>query len=91
MERYRSVYATFKEEGLAACVNIVPQILSVYRWQGQVHTDDEAAFFAKTTADLAPGLTARIAQLHSYDTPCIVVLPLDGGHRPYLDWIDEQV
>ena len=100
MSPYRSVYATFKdldqakeiahkivEEGLVACVNIVPQITAIYRWEGKIEEDTEAAFFAKTQQHLIQQVTARIAQLHTYETPCIVVLPIESGHQPYLDWI----
>ena len=102
MTDYVSVYATFAtaeqaqeigrivvEEGLAACVNILPGIQSIYRWGGKVSVDTECAALAKTTAQLASQLTARMVQLHSYEVPCVVVLPLIGGHQPYFDWISQ--
>jgi len=104
MPDYRSVYATFKdseqaieiaralvEEKMVACVNVIERVRSVYHWQGQVHDDSEAAFFAKTRADKTELVIARIAALHTYETPCIVVLPVEAGHQPYLAWIDESL
>ena len=100
MTEFISVYATFAsvdqaetigrtlvEEGLAACVNILPEIRSIYRWEGKIEQDTECGFLAKTTQQLFPQLSCRIAQLHSYQTPCIVALPITAGHQPYLDWI----
>ena len=102
MSEYVSVYATFASaeqartigrtlvaEGLAACINILPAVQSIYRWEGKLEEDTECAFFAKTQRHLTSQLTARIVQLHSYQTPCVVVLPIIAGHQPYLDWITQ--
>jgi len=78
------------EEGLAACVNLLGETTSIYRWKGVIHEDAEIAFIAKTTADLLPALTERVAALHSYECPCIVALSIDGGHGPFLDWLAES-
>ncbi len=76
---------------LAACVNIVGGMTSVYRWQGEIQRGEEVVLIAKTRKDRAEALTERVKRLHSYDCPCIVVLPIEGGNRAFLDWIDEQV
>ena len=102
MTDYVSVYATFAtleqartiaqqviEQSLAACVNILPPIQSIYRWGGAVQNDTEYAFIAKTTAQLAGQLREKIVQLHSYEVPCVVVWPIAAGHAPYLDWISQ--
>ncbi|WP_246148460.1 divalent-cation tolerance protein CutA [Skermanella pratensis] len=78
---------TLVEERLAACANLLPGMTSVYRWQGKVEQADEVVVIAKTTADLFDRLAARVKEIHSYDCPCIVALPLERGHAPYLDWI----
>ncbi|MFC7332170.1 divalent-cation tolerance protein CutA [Rhodocista pekingensis] len=78
---------TLVEERLAACVNILPEMRSVYRWQGAVETAAEVVLIAKTRADRFEALAARVRTLHSYATPCIVELPLGRGDAPYLDWL----
>lgn len=77
-------------ERLAACVNLVPAITSVYRWQGQVQRDQEQLAIIKTTADRFPALERRLVELHPYDTPEVLALPIDGGHLPYLDWVRDS-
>ncbi len=78
-------------ERLAACVNVVPGVASVYRWKGAVHEDDELLLVIKTRAEAVEALRARLLALHSYELPEVVVLPIAGGHAPYLDWIAEGV
>ena len=77
------------EERLAACINIVP-VRSIYRWRGAVETAEEAAAVIKTTQDCASALMARIAELHSYDVPCIVSCPVDKVLRTYSDWVRDS-
>ncbi len=77
-------------EGLAACANILPEVQSIYRWQGQVEEAVECAFIAKTRQALAERATARIKEMHSYDVPCIVVWTIAAGYPPYLDWIEGE-
>jgi periplasmic divalent cation tolerance protein len=74
-------------ERLAACVNILGAVRSVYRWQGAVERADEVAMIAKTTETLFDALNARVRALHSYDTPAIVAWPIVAGDAAYLDWI----
>jgi periplasmic divalent cation tolerance protein len=72
---------------LAACVNIVPGVTSVYRWQGAVHKDPELLLVVKTRAALLEALTARVRQLHPYDEPEVLALPAAGGSSSYLRWV----
>lgn len=74
-------------EGLAACANVISRIRSIYRWEGRLHRDPEAAAILKTTAGRLRALISRIRALHSYQVPCIVAWPIAAGHRPYLDWV----
>ena len=83
----RAIAADLVERRLAACVNLVPGITSIYRWQGEVTDDAEVAMFAKTRADLVAALTERVKAMHSYDCPCIVALPIAAGNADFLDWI----
>jgi periplasmic divalent cation tolerance protein len=79
------------EEGLAACVNILGPVRSVYRWKGAVETADEVAAIFKTTDAQADSLITRIAGLHSYDVPCVVTWPIDKILGPYADWVEGSV
>ncbi|WP_300157025.1 divalent-cation tolerance protein CutA [Solidesulfovibrio sp.] len=78
------------EERLAACVNILPGMQSIYHWQGAVETAEETVLVAKTRAGLAEALAARVKELHSYDVPCVVILPITGGHAAFLRWIEDE-
>jgi periplasmic divalent cation tolerance protein len=76
---------------LAACVNILPQMNSIYRWEGNLQQDTEAVMIAKTTAERVPELIARVKSLHGYDCPCIVSLVVDEGYPPFLEWVAASV
>ncbi|KHK02770.1 divalent-cation tolerance protein CutA [Desulfovibrio sp. TomC] len=77
-------------ERLAACANILPGMRSIYRWKGTVETAEETVLIAKTRDTLAEALTARVRELHSYEVPCIVILPITGGLPDFLRWIDDE-
>lgn len=81
------VASALVEEGLAACVNVVPGVRSVYRWQGQVERSDELLLVIKTARHLLTNLVARVQDLHSYTVPEVVALPIVGGSAVYLDWL----
>lgn len=78
------------EERLAACVNVLPEMLSVYRWQGAVEQERERQLVIKTTRQRADALRERVRALHSYETPEFVVLPIVDGHDAYLRWIADS-
>jgi periplasmic divalent cation tolerance protein len=75
------------EQRLAACVNQVPGIKSLYRWEGRVEKDDEVLLLIKTTADRFAELEAMIRKLHPYELPEIIGVPLSAGSDAYFDWI----
>lgn len=75
------------EEKLAACVNILGPITSVYRWQGKIEQGREVALLAKTRAALVPRLQARVRELHDYEVPCVVALSITGGNPDFLAWL----
>lgn len=79
------------EERLAACINILRPCRSIYRWQGAIETATEAPAILKTTQAMADALIARIAGLHSYDTPCIAVWPIDKLLAGYAEWVEASV
>ena len=76
---------------LAACVNILPGIRSLYRWKGKIEEDGELLLLIKTAAGAVDALKAAVADLHPYDVPELVVLPLEDGAASYLDWIGANV
>ena len=78
---------TLVEERLAACGHVIPAIRSVYRWEGAVHDEGEARVGLHTRRSLVPAIVARTAQLHPYDVPCVIALPLADGNPGYLDWL----
>lgn len=75
------------QERLAACANLLGRIGSIYWWEGKLQEEQEAALIVKTTAALVERLVERVKQAHSYDCPCVVALPIDGGNQEFLDWI----
>jgi periplasmic divalent cation tolerance protein len=79
------------EERLAACVNLVASVRSIYRWQGAVQDDAESLAIIKTTRERYPALATRLAELHPYDVAEIIALPLADGHPPYLAWLASAV
>jgi len=79
------------DDRLAACVNALPAMQSVYRWKGSIETAREVLLLIKTTGDRFPALRDRILELHSYETPEIIALPIVAGAEKYLAWLREQV
>lgn len=77
------------EGRLAACVNIVPGVTSIFTWKGAVDQAEECLLIIKTRGELIPQLISRIKSLHSYDVPEIIALPITDGNTAYLDWISE--
>jgi periplasmic divalent cation tolerance protein len=82
---------TVVEERLAACINILPGVRSIYRWKGDVESADEVAAILKTSHEQADALITRIVSLHSYDVPCVVTWPIDKITGDYADWVEESV
>ena len=85
-----SIGRTLVEERLVACVNVLDGVRSLYWWEGKVQEDDEALFVAKTRSELAARVVARVKELHSYRTPCVVALPIADGNPDFLDWISAE-
>jgi periplasmic divalent cation tolerance protein len=77
--------------GYAACVNLVPGVTSVYRWKGAVQTDPEALAVIKTTRERVDEAMRRVLELHPYEAPEFLVLPVEGGAQAYLEWISRSV
>jgi periplasmic divalent cation tolerance protein len=82
---------TLVGERLAACVSIVAGVRSIYRWQGKIEKDAELLCVCKTTRDGFERLRARVVELHPYELPEVVALPIEVGHAPYLEWLKASV
>lgn len=82
---------TVVEERLAACVNLLGPIRSIYRWKGAIETAEEAAAIFKTHHWRSDALIERIAELHSYDVPCIVSWPIEKIVGSYANWIEDSL
>ncbi|MDQ2069634.1 divalent-cation tolerance protein CutA [Natronospira bacteriovora] len=103
MSEYRVVFCTCPDtdvagnlasrlvaEKLAACVNILPGLTSVYEWQGKVESDPEVLLIIKTADDRLPTLIERVEALHPYEVPEVIALPIEAGLPAYLNWINDE-
>jgi periplasmic divalent cation tolerance protein len=86
----RGMASILVTERLAACVNVLPEMESFYRWKGQVEADHERQLVMKTTANRVAALRARVHELHEYEVPEFIVMPIVGGSEAYLNWIRES-
>ncbi|MCK4901730.1 MAG: divalent-cation tolerance protein CutA [Thermoplasmatales archaeon] len=86
----RRIAHTLVEEQLVVCVNIIPKIESIYRWKGKIENDEECVLIAKTTDKNVKKTIKRIKALHTYELPDIIVLPIIGGLKDYLDYINDE-
>ena len=89
-DRARSIASRLVEERLAACVNVVGPVTSIYRWQGVVETTDEHLLIIKTKTSLLEPLEQRIRELHGYEIPEVLGVRVSAGAQPYLDWLFES-
>lgn len=90
-EEARAIGRRLVEEGLAACVNVLPRITSFYRWEGALQEDTEVLFLAKTRRSALPAIIELVTAMHTYSVPAITAFPIIGGFDKYLHWIDEEV
>jgi periplasmic divalent cation tolerance protein len=86
----RRIAKILVEEQLVACVNIIPNIESIYRWEGKIDTDSEVIILAKTRDENIKKTIERIKSIHTYDLPDIIVMPVVGGLKEYLDYIHNE-
>lgn len=90
-DKAAEIARTLVAEGLAACINLIPGVRSVYSWKGELCDDAEVLCMIKTRVDRIEALRTRLLTLHPYELPELVVLNVTGGHVPYLEWIAASV
>lgn len=91
IDQARHLCRELVERRLVACANILPQMESIYRWNGELQTDQEVVVLLKTEARLVEAATRAILDLHTYETPCVLVLAVDAGSEGYVKWLRAQV
>jgi len=89
-EEARSIGRILVNDRLAACVNIIDGMNSMYWWEGKIEDDQEAVLIAKTREDLVKELTEKVKSVHSYSNPCIVALPIVDGNKDYIAWLEKE-
>ena len=90
-EEARKIARYLVERQLAACVNMVPRMESIYRWQGRVESSQEWLMLIKTSADQFPGVRDAIRELHSYELPECIAVAIEEGSSEYLDWLGDSL
>jgi periplasmic divalent cation tolerance protein len=91
MTEARRIGRVLVESKLAACVNIIEKINSLYMWEGKLQDDQETVLIAKTTPTRMPGLIDKIKEVHSYDCPCVLSWPVSSGNPDFIQWIQDEV
>ena len=84
----RDIGKTLVEQNIAACVNLFENMTSIYKWEEELEEGQEIVMIAKTRKKLMPKLIETVISLHSYDCPCILELPIQGGNPQFLNWIE---
>jgi len=91
VEEARRISSVLLEQRKVACVNIVPRVSSVFWWQGKLDSAQESLLIIKTKASLLNEVVRLVKEVHSYDVPEVIALPIVGGNQDYLEWIDKEV
>lgn len=89
-DKAQGIAEALVEERVAACVNVVASLNTVYRWKGEVQRENEALLLVKTTVDRFEALKQAVLRHHPYELPEVIAVPVDRGHTPYLEWVIES-
>jgi periplasmic divalent cation tolerance protein len=79
------------EEKLAACINIIPKVDSIYLWKGKIEQDSESIMVVKTKSGLVEEVIKRVEEVHSYETPCVLEITVTKGSKKYLEWMNGEL
>ena len=90
-EEAQKIASVLVEQRKAACVNIIPQVSSIFRWEGNIDSAEEHLLMVKTRTQMLDDVISLVKKNHSYDVPEVVALPVIGGNKDYLDWLDGEV
>ncbi|MDN3512766.1 MAG: divalent-cation tolerance protein CutA [Candidatus Brocadia sp.] len=90
LEEARKIGQALVEEGRIACCNIVPSVESIFKWQGKLNIEREGLMICKTREDLFSVVEKRVKELHSYEVPEIIAIPITQGSKSYLDWVMKE-
>ena len=90
MQEAQRVGQALVENRLAACVNALENMTAMFMWKGRMETEKEVVLLAKTREELKDRLVQKVLEVHSYECPCVVFVPIQGGHTEFLDWIDTE-
>jgi periplasmic divalent cation tolerance protein len=91
MEEAVKVGKVLLEEKLAACINIIDNMRSMYVWKGKIQNEQEVVVIAKTTEEKIPALIETVKSVHSYECPCIIAIPVESGYLPFMEWVKQEV
>ncbi len=91
VDEARSLASALLVHKLIACGNILPKMESVYRWEGTVKQESEVVLLLKTTTSRVARIEEKVKEMHSYEVPCVVVLPIEGGSKDFLNWICDEL
>ena len=90
-EEAKNIGRKLVEQNLAACVNLLENMISIYKWEDKLEESQEVVMIAKTRKTLMPELIETVNSLHNYDCPCILELPIQGGNPEFLSWIETEI
>ena len=90
LEEAKNIGQELVEQNLTACVNLLENMISIYKWEDKLEEGQEVVMIAKTLKTLMPKLIETVKSLHSYDCPCILELPIQGGNPEFLSWIEKE-